>query len=87
MKHQALFPQKDISKKIKCRLLQCLFGALRVNISTMRSEQALQNRHMLLWKLTHGLPLPSIAIYSYSMRPYGLIFLCKNTWEIRCPEY
>ena len=28
MKHQALFPYKDKSQKIKCRLLQ--FGALRV---------------------------------------------------------
>ena len=33
MKHQALFPQKDKSKKIKCRLLQFLFGALSVKIT------------------------------------------------------
>ena len=31
MKHQAIFPLKDESKTIKCRLLQFLFGALRVN--------------------------------------------------------
>ena len=31
MKYQALFPWKDKSKIIKCRLLQFLFGALRVN--------------------------------------------------------
>ena len=31
MKNQALF-SKDKSKKLKCRLLQFLFGALRVNI-------------------------------------------------------
>ena len=33
MKNQALpvFPLKDKSKKLKCRLLQFLFGALRVN--------------------------------------------------------
>ena len=31
MKKQALFSSKDKSKKIKCRLLQFLFGALRVN--------------------------------------------------------
>ena len=31
MKNQALFSSKDISKKIKCRLLQFLYGALRVN--------------------------------------------------------
>ena len=31
MKHQALFPYKDKSKKIKCHLLQFLLGAFRVN--------------------------------------------------------
>ena len=30
MKNQALFSSKDKSKKLKCRLLQCLFGPLRV---------------------------------------------------------
>ena len=30
MKHQALFPYKDISERIECRLLQFLFGSLRV---------------------------------------------------------
>ena len=34
MKHQALFTQKVKSNKIKCCLLQVLFGALRVNIKT-----------------------------------------------------
>ena len=32
MKYQALFSSKDRSKKLKCRLLQFFFGALRVNI-------------------------------------------------------
>ena len=31
MKNQALLPSKDKSKKLKCCLLQFLFGALRVN--------------------------------------------------------
>ena len=31
MKNQALFSSKDKSKKLKCRLLQFLFGALRVS--------------------------------------------------------
>ena len=31
MKNQALFSSKDKSKNLKCRLLQFLFGALRVN--------------------------------------------------------
>ena len=30
MNHQVLFSLKDKCKKIKCRLLQLLFGALRV---------------------------------------------------------
>ena len=30
MKNQALFSSRDKSKKLKCRLLQFLFGALRV---------------------------------------------------------
>ena len=34
MKNQALFSSKDKSKKLKCRLLQFLFGALRVNLQT-----------------------------------------------------
>ena len=32
MKNQAFFSSKDKSKKLKCRLLQFLFGALRVNV-------------------------------------------------------
>ena len=30
MKNQVLFSSKDKTKKLKCRLLQFLFGALRV---------------------------------------------------------
>ena len=32
MKNQALFSSKDKSKKLKCCLLQFLFGALRVKL-------------------------------------------------------
>ena len=32
MKNQALFSSKDKSKKLKCRLLQFLFGTLKVKI-------------------------------------------------------
>ena len=38
MKNQALFSLKDKSKKLKGRLLQFLFGALRVRISSFSSE-------------------------------------------------
>ena len=33
MRNQALFSSKDKSKKLKCRLLHFLFGALRVKSS------------------------------------------------------
>ena len=33
MKHQTLFYIKEKSKKLKCRLLQFLFGALRAKFS------------------------------------------------------
>ena len=32
LKHQALFSSKDKSKKVKCCLLQFLFGALKVKL-------------------------------------------------------
>ena len=35
MKNQALFSSKDKSKKLKCCLLQFLFGTLRVNWKTL----------------------------------------------------
>ena len=34
MKNQAIFSSKDKSKKLKCPLLQFLFGDLRVNSNT-----------------------------------------------------
>ena len=39
MTNQALFSSKDKSKKLKCRLLQFLFGALRVeNLASCDGE-------------------------------------------------
>ena len=50
MKHQVLFSSKDKSKKLKCLLLQFLFGALRVktgyhsyNIRTKENGYTLLN--------------------------------------------
>ena len=37
MKNQALFSSKDKSKKLKCRMLQFLFVALRVNCAIYSS--------------------------------------------------
>ena len=46
MKNQALFDSKDKSKKLKCRLLQFLFGALRVNLVSMTANNR-NKRHNL----------------------------------------
>ena len=52
LNHQALFSSKDESKKLKCRLLQFLFGALRVNIGQkdLRNEQIKKNEKKRRWK-------------------------------------
>ena len=39
MKNQALFSSEDKSKKLKCRPLQVLFGALRVNKTLFLEER------------------------------------------------
>ena len=38
MKNQALFSSKDKSKKLKCCLLQFLFGALRVKTNSFPED-------------------------------------------------
>ena len=40
MKNQALFSSRDKIKKIKCFLLQFLFGALRVNFKIINKMDA-----------------------------------------------
>ena len=46
MKNQALFSLKDKCKKVKCHLLQILYGALRVNTYFAVSDLIL--RHFFL---------------------------------------
>ena len=55
MKYQALFSLKDKSKKLKCRLLQFLFGALRVKVYryTSPSSHRIYKREQLF-----SLPVP-----------------------------
>ena len=43
MKNQALFSSKDEIKKSKCRLLQFLFGVLRVNKTHYKEKLRKQN--------------------------------------------
>ena len=56
MKNQALFSSKDKSKKLKCCLLQFLFGALRAKPlqtmdTMMKGDRSL--RHVLQWREDH----------------------------------
>ena len=47
MKNQDLFSSKDKSKKLKCCLLQFLFGALRVNVVTcVQYPKCISNGHL-----------------------------------------
>ena len=48
MKNQALLSSKDKSKIIKCRLLQFLFGALRVTLLPLSSGTMFVNMCLLL---------------------------------------
>ena len=61
MKNQALFSSKDKSKKLKCRLLQLLFSALRVNTRYMYMEVALKASRVLrnynVWEMYGCMPL------------------------------
>ena len=53
MKNQALFSSKDKSKKLICRLLQFLFGALRVkygpSLEWPQYGDSNRGHSMLLW--------------------------------------
>ena len=63
MKNQAFFSSKDKSEKLKCRLLQFLFGALRVKIlRLMWLECACYRRRTVLWcRLRFSLPFPLVT--------------------------
>ena len=57
MKNQVLFSSKDKNKKLECRLLQVLFGALRVKVfvskvNSDRKEFALLGANFFLLELT-----------------------------------
>ena len=44
MKNQGFFSSKDKSKKLKCRLLQFLFGPFRVNVPSFMSNNMSSSR-------------------------------------------
>ena len=62
MKHQALFSSKDISKKLKCHLLQFLFGALRVKVFTIKFCYVMRK------VLTGKLSCPVLGLVKYNFK-------------------
>ena len=48
MKNQALFSSKDKSKKLKCRLLPFLFGAVRVKATKTTYMHVCQMHEMII---------------------------------------
>ena len=51
MKNQALFSSKDKSKKIKCCLLQFLFGALRVKYIKTIDNQVQKSNYKITFNI------------------------------------
>ena len=73
MKHQASFSSKDKSKKLKCRLLQFLFGALRVDVETEKYEQ-----HCLLRFLCLSIKIFFSHMISLLQVLYKVLLYCFN---------
>ena len=65
MKNQALFTSKDKIKKGKCRLLQFLFGALRVYSKVMRISN--HNLFPVYSRLHHDVKLELLLLLFMSM--------------------
>ena len=57
MKNQALFSLKDTSKKLKCRLLQFLFGALRVKLFARVTHTEIHKIVTLIKKIKNSMSL------------------------------
>ena len=80
MKNQALFSSKDKSKKLKCRLLQFLFGALRVkkyirsgpSLVLSHSSGSNEDHNLDILKIIHTVRLPLNAKVVRHLKP--LIF-------------
>ena len=68
MKNQALSSSKDKSKKIKCRLPQFLFGALKVNRSGIPVQPFMSRDKMLAFKKPYAFQNNRIKVNGYDFR-------------------
>ena len=75
MKNQALFSSKDERKKLKCRLLQFLFGTLRVkelclpqeNVKLMENAEVGKSIHRFSKDSGRGLPIRARAFFRINL--------------------
>ena len=74
MKNQALFSSKDKNKKLKCCLLQFLFGALRVN-SAMQTQK---RQGGLICAILHVYLLLLIKAICFKVNGYTCKFFYKG---------
>ena len=85
MNNQALFSSKDKSKKLKCRLLQFLFGALRIKFDAKLRPQQCQsdNNNFLSFVYTGNI------FFSNDCLKWMCLHITPNDrWlQISCLEY
>ena len=81
MKNQALFSSKDKSKKFKCRLLQFLFGALRVNmyITSVFLHFACHHQHSETMQSPTTTLIP--LLHEQIVKTQISLHICAVRWE------
>ena len=82
MKNQALFSSKDKSKKLKCHLLQFLFGALRVKTYrtlgetriVIKDQDVVYRTVLKVFYIPHFCPLES----NFLIHGLGILLIYTN---------
>ena len=84
MKNQALFPSKNKSKELKCRLLQFLFGALKVKCGFTLYIQSKQYGPKILPDKTE---LMNISKFELEDRIYCAFIEISIWMGLRCTNF
>ena len=83
MKNQAIFSSKDKSNNLKCRLLQFLFGALRVKLSLLSLRIWCTDKCLMQGKIlrsTYCTDIPSTH-HSHLHPPHISQLLSRDHWS------
>ena len=93
MKNQALFSLKDKSKKLKCRLLQFLFCALRVKLHDLIiiEYRCSVNFEPFFSKITGGqyrfsIPQYNLSVILYTKYELSILHSCGDIFDEKCGE-